>query len=403
MKRKLRMSIIACVMAATCAFSSCSFLEGFLNPSEGTESTVTLMEYSEPLEIHSGIQKSYLLSGTPSVLSESVAGVDEYSKPVSIKLEWEDTVACNNYTVLLSETEDFKNAKRIITAEKSVEIYNLKVATTYYWKVKQNMKDGTTSQTGDFETVAYGPRNLTIDGVTNVRDVGGWSIGNGKRTVQGVLFRGGRLNNSYPDGWVKGGDDTGYSYQAEITQAGVKTFTEELGIKTEIDFRTRDRNGYPGTTDANETLFSSAGSGVNYVSIPMNGDADVNSNMAAIKTFFETIAVKANYPIFYHCNIGTDRTGMVTYLINALCGVGQDDLYYDYMFSNFGLIALPSAQVANPSRKELTDLTTGEGTAARVNAYAGATLQEKAKACLRACGVSDATINAVYDIMVNGL
>lgn len=69
--------------------------------------------------------------------------------------------------------------------------------------------------------------------------------------------------------------------------------------------------------------------------------------------------------------------GMVTYLVNALCGVAEEELYFDYMFSNFGLIALPSAQVSNPSRKELTDLTTDTGTAARVSAYAGDTLQEK--------------------------
>lgn len=404
MKRKFGLALVAGVMTVTMTFaSSCSILEGFLQPQNSSIapiSTITLTEYAEPLDIHTELQNAYLRAGQPSELTSDVKGRAEYSIPQSIKLTWSDTQNCNNYTVKISETADFANAKTIVSAQKSVEIYNLKIATTYYWKVTQNMKDGTTSEVGTFDTTTHGPRNLFVEGVTNVRDVGGW-VANGERTVQGLLYRGGRLNNSYPTGWVKGGDDTGYAFQAEITSAGAKVFKEELGIKTEIDFRTLDRNGYPGI-GANETLFSAV-DGVNYISIPMNGDADVNSNRAAIKHFFEVIADKSNYPVFYHCNIGTDRTGMVTYLINALCGVGDSDLYFDYMFSNFGLIALPSPQVPNPSRKELNDLTTDTGTAARVNAYAGSTLQEKARACLLSCGISEETLNTVYDIMTKGL
>ncbi|MBE6142591.1 MAG: hypothetical protein E7177_01195 [Erysipelotrichaceae bacterium] len=363
------------------------------------KSSITLEVYDEPIDFHTEIQKNYLKSGDPSILSSDIKGKDEFSLPKPVTLTWEDSKECSSYSVMISENENMSNSKRFFTSEKTVDIYNLKIDTTYYWRVIQSVKDGETSSIGSFKTMDYGPRNLYVDGVTNVRDVGGWMTSEGSRTQQGILFRGGRLNNSYPTGWEKGGDDTGYTYEKEITEDGEDVYLKEMGIKTEIDFRTRDRNGYPGTTDSNENLFPTV-AGTQYISIEMDGGADVKENKDGIKKLFEILANKDNYPIYYHCNIGTDRTGMVTYLINALCGVGQQDLYYDYMFSNFGLIALPSPQVTNPKRKELTDLITGSGTANRVNNYEGSTLQEKARACLLDCGVSESNIDAVYNIML---
>lgn len=387
MKKKL-LTVACCATLAFCAaFSGCS-------------SSMTLQTYAEPLSFHTDIQKEFFDWGNPATLPDGVNGKTEYSIPNAIKLDWEDSKTCAEYLVEISENKDLTNALTLFTNTTEVDVYNLKIATTYYWRVRQNVKGGDKSKVGTFSTVDYGPRNLYVDGITNARDVGGWKTANGGRVQQGLLYRTGRLNNSYPDGWVKGGNDTGYQFEAELTEKGASVLVNDLKIKTEIDFRTRDRNGYPGTTDADETLFPTV-STMNYVSIPMDGGADVNDNKAAIKRLFETLAVKENYPILYHCNIGTDRTGMVTYLINALCGVSETDLYFDYMFSNFGLIALPTPQVTNPSAKELTDLTTGSGTAYRVSNYSGATLAEKAKNCLLDCGISESTIEAVKDIMLN--
>lgn len=216
------------------------------------------------------------------------------------------------------------------------------------------------------------------------------------------MFRGGRLNESYPDGWIKGGDDTGYKVNPEITADGIKAF-KKLGIKTEIDLREKGQNGYPGTTD--EVTYSMV-DGVNYIAIPMDGGADVEISKEQIKAFFTVLADRNNYPMYYHCNIGTDRTGMVTYLLNALLGVSDHDLYIDYMFSNFGVIAKPSKQVSNPTRKELFDLTTYNkskkkgGAAYRVNFYDGDTLAKQAENCLLDCGVTAEQIAAIKAIML---
>ena len=384
----LLLTVITVIFVASCQ-----------RPEVKTEG-ITLTEYSAPLEFHTSEQAEYIYGERPLYLDISVDGKSEKSRPEAIKLTWTNSKTCEYYSVYLSENADMSGAEEYAAKGESVSLYNLKAATTYYYKVKEAVQDGVESKVGSF-TTAEGPRNLYIDGVTNVRDVGGWKIQNGNRTKQGLLFRGGRLNESYPEGWVKGGDDTGYEVNPEITADGIQAF-KKLGIKTEIDLREIGQNGYPGTTD--EVTYSMV-DGVKYIAIPMDGGADVEISKEQIKAFFTVLADRNNYPIYYHCNIGTDRTGMVTYLLNALLGVSDHDLYIDYMFSNFGVIAKPSKQVSNPTRKELFDLTTYNkskskgGAAYRVALYDGDTLAEQAENCLLACGVTKEQIETIKSIM----
>ena len=48
-----------------------------------------------------------------------------------------------------------------------------------------------------------------------------------------------------------------------------------------------------------------------------------------IKTFVNP----KNFPIYIHCSLGRDRTGTLCFLINALLGVSEMDLYRDYELS----------------------------------------------------------------------
>ena len=38
----------------------------------------------------------------------------------------------------------------------------------------------------------------------------------------------------------------------------------------------------------------------------------------------------ANYPIDFHCIAGQDRTGAVAFILNALLGVEEEELYLDW-------------------------------------------------------------------------
>lgn len=392
MKTKRCLIFLIPLLFASCAKTPSSSSES--QPS--ANDAIVLNEVSGIVDFHSPVQKDYLDGGIPEEIDHSIAdGKHENSKPVPLNLSWESTEADGSFEVLLSEDPSFENAKIYEAKSASIDVSNLKLATTYYWKVRQGEKE---SEPSSFSTIGEGPRNLDVDGVTNVRDIGGWEVGGGKRIRQGLLYRGARLNNSYPEGWSKDGGDLGYSFEKEITEEGERVCREDFGIKTEIDLRLSQRNGYPGLPPEEE-LFSAI-EGVDYIPIPTGGSANINACKEQIKQVFDLFAVEDNYPIYFHCNIGTDRTGMIAYLLNAFLGVNEIDLFYDYMFSNFGLIAVPNAYDSDPTYKDLTDLTKASGASGVVNSFPGDSLSEKAENCLLSCGIEETTLAAIKTILL---
>ena len=61
------------------------------------------------------------------------------------------------------------------------------------------------------------------------------------------------------------------------------------------------------------------------------------STKSALKRIFELLADESNYPIYYHCNAGADRTGTLTFLINGLLGVSYEDLTRDFEVTSFSV------------------------------------------------------------------
>lgn len=348
-------------------------------------SSLTLEKYGQPLSIHTADQISFIESDDVSVIGVFADGKAEKSRPQPIELKWSDGKSYESYTVEISEKPDFSVCEAYTAKTCSVSVYNLKIATDYYWRVRT---DTDCSAAGTFSTEEYGPRTLYVDGVTNVRDLGGWKTADGGRVAQGLIFRGGRLNKSDVN-------DDGYAtppttFVPEITEEGARVFTETLGIKTEIDFRLLTRNGYPADKELESTV-----AGVNYVSIPMNGNAsiiDSEVNVLALKQFMELLADKTVYPVYIHCNIGTDRTGLVAYLLNALCGVEKTDLLRDYLFSNFGDIG--EAKTPSNSKNKYVELLDDK------TLYPGSSLAERVESFFRSINVSEETYAAVRKIML---
>lgn len=236
----------------------------------------TSVKTPEVFEIHTPLQQEFL-SGPYEMATIYAKGNEELSRPEPVIIEYDKE------TLLISGEE-------YPVTDGKADVYNLKNGESYVY-------DDVT-----FTVSEAAPRNLYIEGVTNVRDAGGWMTASGKRTRQGVLFRSARLD--------------------AITEGG-KAELKRLGIKTELDLR---EDGY----DTGVLI---------YENIPMKtGGGYLVSNIPALPDFFHFIADETKHPVIYHCSIGTDRTGMVTFLINALLGVSEEDLYRDYLFSNFGLI-----------------------------------------------------------------
>ena len=293
-------------------------------------------------------------------------GQGELSRPEPILLTWEVTsdMQITGYTVTVSENKNMTASYTLNTEDTQAAIYNLKTATKYFWTVTA-ITDGKriTSGVACFTTADELPRTIYCDGVTNFRDLGGYKTEQGKRVKQGSIYRCAGLNYG-------------------ITQDGIDTLSLQLGIKTEIDLRQDDESGY--------LEQGYLGVDMNYFRVPMNATSYMfMDNADAIKEVFEVLSKKENYPLLFHCAIGTDRTGAVAFLINGLLGVSEDDLYLDYMWSNFGNIG--GLRYANTIENYLT----------WVNHCEGKTLKDRVYNYLNeTVGINKSVLDKVISILV---
>lgn len=249
---------------------------------------------------------------------------DDWVKEVT--LSWKQN-GSSFYTVYLSENQAFEDAtvEKVFGYTPTLDLYNLLPGTTYYWKVKGTYS-GDESAVGTFTTEESKVRTIYVDGVSNVRDLGGYETATGE-VKYGLVYRGGKLN--------------GTTSGEAITEEGKSEMRDSLKIKTEIDLRSTGDDG--GQTE------NAIGEGVNYIKIPLgqyanvldyetwsnldksekSGNFDAN-NKNAVKQIFELLADEKNYPMYFHCNAGADRTGTLALLINGLLGVDEQMLIKDY-------------------------------------------------------------------------
>ena len=286
---------------------------------------VRLCTFDAPVSVHTEKQAAFL-AGDLNRVGDYAVGTEELSRPEQITLTWEveqitEGVDVQSFLIRVSTDPNLSRpiSSAVPKSKRSFSFGNALIGQRYYWNltVFDTAGGSFTTETASFETAANGPRNLTVDGVTNVRDLGGWATVDGGRVRQGLIYRGAKLNV---------GNDR------RPTDAGVKTLKKEFGIVSELELRK--------TSELGGRTTSILGSDVHFYSRPMEYEnilTDAN-NLVQIKSIFALLADRSNYPIYFHCSIGTDRTGLIAYLINGICGVSEDDLWRDYLFSNFGVI-----------------------------------------------------------------
>lgn len=365
------------VSVCTAAMSALSVLSACSPKAKGK---FLFEDLGNEVSIHTEIQRNYLEGNLNDVPNSSVNGKTEQSKPNAVKLEWDfssDQLTANLFNIYFGEDKNLKTCKQYSSTSGELELYNLKIGTTYYYKVEAVCDEQTvTSSVQSFTTSALAPRNLFIDGVTNSRDLGGKITEDGGLVRQGLIYRTAELNKSGTK------NDT-------ITAAGKKTMLEDLGVRTEIDLRGNSSSDTGGITA------SPLGDSVNYVYAPMDW-ANISNlmlgNCQQIVKIFHILADESNYPVFYHCRIGTDRTGMLSILINGLLGVNEEELYRDHLFSNFGLIE-------NQRVIDSGDENSVKNYMVFIKAYQGNSLAEKTYNCLASMGVPTADLDSVISIM----
>ena len=309
--------------------------------------TVTPSALGGSVPIHTELQAAYLSDGVFSV-NDYAEGREEFSYPDPVVLSWDVDFESGErqlwYFVVRIWTKADKSDERAFLlggAEREYRFYNAYIGQRYYWNVTAYGIDGEVivSDAISFKTENAAPRNLFVDGVINVRDLGGRKTADGGVVRQGLLFRGAKLHNA-DDGTL-------------ITDEGIRTMRQTLGIKSEMDLRTESEIG---------TLETVLGDGVTYYFRNLKASLDITDSTLRghLKKIFAILADENNYPIYYHCAAGADRTGMVSWLVNALCGVSEDDLWRDYLLTNFASVG-GARKKSNIDAKYVTPLKNATG------------------------------------------
>ena len=319
---------------------------------------------NSPIDLHTPIQRAFLSDANENC-KQYADGFSPADAPLPVTLSW-DADAPGPYTVRLSENADLSGARVFTTDVPTLDVYNLKIGTRYFFTVNEETP-------GSFTTADAAPRNLSVGGVMNVRDLGGWKTVDGKRVRQGLLFRTSALDYYNEDE---------KRMKPLVDAEGIKTLKDTLGVKTEIDLRV-DHDGDRGFPPEGKTE-SVLGAGVNYLRCPiLLGPENYLNSIDSLRTIFKTLSEPQNYPVFYHCAVGADRTGSISYLILGLLGVSAADMMRDYMWTNFSNLQRYRRPI-NVGYKVTLDETAGD------------TMQEKVRRVLsETIGIPEAELDRI--------
>ena len=334
----------------------------------GSKATLQITAPTEVVCSYNDIANSYISS-----LEESV-NVSAYAVPMEdsatdVIISWEFDGNATEYLVEYAPNSGYANAIQVVTTDKQIAVRNLYKATKYYLRV--TAYDGEKvigMDESTFETAKEGPRVMSVDGLYNVRDVGGYETESGKWIKQGLIYRGCEMNGDH---------------DLALTGAGDKVMSTELKIALDLDLRSpEEANG------ATRSPISSA----EIVYIPLGGYLGAfEEYREEYRKVFATLAAEENYPIYIHCWGGADRTGTVCFLLGALLGMSETELIQDYEFTTFSIFGERNYHGVVYDFKPFVD---------RLKTYPGNTLSEKTENYLLSIGVTKEEIDDIRQIML---
>ena len=363
-----------------------STASGNVTPSASTPAangfTITT-NLTETKEIHTAAQKTYLEyngSYASYPVSSLPSGREWNSDPLPVKLAWDYAVpsgkTLKRFAVTFGQKEDLSDGFRVEgSTSKSLNLQNVFLGKNYF-KVIAEHSDNSEADSGimSFNVTTQAPRNIKIDGMTNCRDMGGRTTVGGGKVKQGMIYR---------TSGVKGGNP------ANVTSAGISEMKNHLKLKTEINVA--DNSNYNGT-----------GNGWTVIEHKMDYDQSnqtrhhFSRNAESVKAFFKTLSDSSKYPVFFHCRIGTDRTGLCANLLGGLLGVSKNELYQEYLFSNFGNIEGQRVIGASAGQDNIENYMN------EIDAMPGATFANKCYNTLLAIGVEKSTLDTVITLLTEG-
>ena len=259
-------------------------------------------------------------------------------------------------------------------------IDNLLVGTRYAWTARRS---GKTVGTGTFETEVGVPRICRIDGVGNVRDIGGYATLEGTHVKQGRLYRSAALNRQ-AHGRKEQPKSEWRVGESLLTDAARKEAAATFGIRTELDLRT-DWESF-GMTN------SPLGKSTRWINVSASNYGDMKSDKAkaAFAKCFRELNNPANLPALFHCAGGADRTGSLAWLLGGILGVAEEDLDKDWELTifDYALVKFNHWNYIDGLKRFLEE------------AFPKRSVQEQCVAYAKACGITDDEIKRFGELML---
>ena len=157
---------------------------------------------------------------------------------------------------------------------------------------------------GSFRTMGQ-VRMLSVGGVHNLRDMGGWQTTFGKTIRYGLLYRSGNLDR--------------------ITKSGKEEFVKYQNVRAELDLRGESKLKYSALGEEYDFIKIVAGS--------YAGSLEKNGTLFADDVRWVINRLREDKSVDWHCAIGCDRCGTLSFVIGALLGMNEIDLGRDYELS----------------------------------------------------------------------
>ena len=316
----------------------------------------------------------------------------DLSAPEGIKLRFEDVDTASKYYVQVALSEAELNAAPIREAtEKVYKFQNALLGTKYYYRAATSEAGLASATVKNITTTDVAPRVVNVPNVLNFRDIGGWesSLVPGAKINQGMYFRCAQLDAG------RGGSTTSKLDTAGLGKAALK----ELGIKVDIDMRDSYNHPSNGVSAANSAdwpvKFVAAAVASSTEDGRWEGTHRLDTNIGATyKKIFETIAECDTDPVMLHCTYGADRTGIVTFFLEALLGMSENDMTRDYLWTQF--TQGRSVKILESEGAEFPKWIS------KTNNCPGDTFADKMENHLMEFGLSKATLEHIREIFVPG-
>lgn len=236
---------------------------------------------------------------------------NDYDHPVGVTVEWDFTGTCDSFNVKISLDGEFKWTHTFSISSDIRSFYVLNLDPSKVACVKISAVSGGTETVLESRAISVSGqvRMLSVEGIRNVRDIGGWKCQNG-RIKYNKIFRGSAI------------DETG----STITANGKIVLYDLMGIRAEIDLR---NTASPSQSDIGADCTKYQIKGYSY----LTGFNDTTAAYAVLSRVFTEVAAGNN--IYMHCSGGCDRTAFYVCMIEGLLGVNEDDINKDFELSSF--------------------------------------------------------------------